>query len=268
MDYTNSKNLIENPTIYIYLVALVLKRYIDFKIKRHIVINEATMNRLAIFFLVMITLGLALFLALLGFATLKSNLLGWFLLITGLTYFFGVIIVHWIRRVQFWRPQVKGKVVKEEPNNLSFWGIVAGVMMAFYLPPIEYLYFKTANPQNIWLQIAGWAFILIGAALFIWARRTLGKFYSGHVSVVDSQPLVQSGPYHFIRHPAYAGYLLLALGITVGYASLGGLIVIPILLLPSVFYRLTVEDKLLAEHFGDQFREYTNKTARLIPGIW
>lgn len=226
------------------------------------------MNRVAIFFLVVITLGLSLFLSLLGFATLKSNLLGWFLLITGLTYFFGIVIVYWIRRVQFWRPQAKGKVVKEEQNDWSFWGIVAGLMTAFYLPPIEYLYFKPSYSQNIWLQITGWVFILIGAALFIWARRALGNFYSGHVSVMDCQPLVQSGPYRFIRHPAYAGYLLLALGITVGYSSRAGLIVIPVLLLPSVLYRLTVEDELLAEHFGDQFREYANKTARLIPGVW
>lgn len=54
------------------------------------------MNRFAVFFLVFITLGLAILLALLGAATIRSNLLGWFLLVTGLIYFFGVIIVYWI----------------------------------------------------------------------------------------------------------------------------------------------------------------------------
>ena len=226
------------------------------------------MSRIAIFFLVVITLGLALLLSFLGFVTIKSNLLGWFLLITGLAYFFGVIVVYWIRGIRFWGPRAKGRIIKEERADWSFWTIVAGMIAAFYLPPLEYLYYKTIPPQNIWIQITGWILILWGSALFIWARRALGKYYSGHVSVVDGQSLVKSGPYHFIRHPAYAGYVLLALGITVGYSSLAGLVVIPVLLIPSVIYRLSVEDKLLAEHFGDQFREYAKKTARLIPGVW
>ena len=79
---------------------------------------------------------------------------------------------------------------------------------------------------------------------------------------------MQSGPYEFIRHPAYAGYVLIALGITVGYSSLAGLILIPVLLLPAVIYRLSIEDKFLAQRFGDQFNAYAKKTARLIPGIW
>ncbi len=226
------------------------------------------MSRLAIFFLVVVTLGLAILLALLGWATIQSNLLGWFLLITGLIYFFGVIIVYWIRRIRFWRPQAKGKIVKEEQDDWSFWTIVAGMIAAFYLPPIEYLYFKAVLPQNIWMQITGWILILLGSVLFVWARRTLGKFYSGHVSVVDGQPLVQNGPYRFIRHPAYAGYLLIALGLTLGYSSLAGFAAIVFLLLLSVINRMSVEDRLLAEYFGAQFQEYAQRTKRLIPGLW
>jgi len=108
----------------------------------------------------------------------------------------------------------------------------------------------------------------LGSVLFIWARRTLGKYYSGHVSVLESQPLVQSGPYRFIRHPAYAGYLLIAMGIALGYSSLVGVIMIPVLLIPSVIYRLFVEDKMLAERFGEKFKAYALRTARLVPRIW
>ena len=226
------------------------------------------MSRIAIFFLVVITLGLSLLLSFLGLATIKSNLLGWFLLVSDLVYFFGVIIVYWVRRIRFWRPRAKGEIVKEEKNDWSFWMIVAGMIAVFYLPPVEYLYFKTILPQTIWMQITGWILILCGSALFIWARRVLGNYYSGHVSVVDGQPLVQNGPYRFIRHPAYAGYMLIALGVTLGYSSLAGLVIIPVLLLPSVIYRLSVEDTLLAEHFGGQFKKYADKVARLIPGIW
>jgi protein-S-isoprenylcysteine O-methyltransferase Ste14 len=226
------------------------------------------MSRIAIFFLVVITLGLAVLLSILGFATVKSNLLGWFLLITGFVYFFGIIIVYWVRRIKFWNPQAKGDVVKEERGDWSFWVITFGMVAAFYLPPVEYLFFNFSLPRSLWLQIMGLFLVFFGSTLFVWARRTLGKFYSGHVSVVEGQPLIQDGPYRFIRHPAYAGYLLMALGIACGYSSVIGLIIILSILLPSAIYRIRVEDKLLAEYFGVQFDNYACRTKRLLPLVW
>ena len=79
---------------------------------------------------------------------------------------------------------------------------------------------------------------------------------------------MQSGPYGFIRHPAYAGYLLITLGLAIGYSSLIGLVAILVLLLPSVLYRMNVEEKLLHEHFGESYHRYANRIKRLLPGIW
>ena len=225
------------------------------------------MNRLAIFFLVFVTLGLAILFSFWGYMTIQSNLLGWFLLITGLVYFFGIIVVYWMRRIRFWEPQARGDVFKEERGDWSFWVITAGMIAAFYLPPAEYLYFNFL-PSGLWAQILGLFLVFLGSVLFIWARRTLGQFYSGHVSVLEGQPLVQSGPYHFIRHPAYAGYLFIALGVVCGYSSVAGLIINLIILLPAVIYRIHVEDKLLAEYFGAQFESYARRTKRLLPLVW
>jgi protein-S-isoprenylcysteine O-methyltransferase Ste14 len=226
------------------------------------------MSRSAIFFLVVVTLGLALALALLGLATVRTNPIGWFLLVAGIVYFVGVIVVYWIRGIRFWKPRASGAMVIEEGSDRSFWLIVLGMISAFYLPPIEYLFINNFLSHVKWMQIAGLTLIVLGSALFIWARRILGKFYSGHVSVVEGQRLVQGGPYRFIRHPAYAAYLLMCLGLALGYSSIAGLVAIFSLLLPAVIYRLRLEDKFLAEHFGGSFTEYAAKTARLIPGVW
>jgi protein-S-isoprenylcysteine O-methyltransferase len=226
------------------------------------------LSRATIFFLVVVTLGLAILLALLGWATIEWNLLGWFLLITGSVYFFGVIIVYWIRRIQFWRPQAQGEIVRDEQDDRSFWFIVIGMISVFYLPPVEYLYFNAVLPRSVWMQILGLLLLFLGSLLFVWARRVLGKFYSGHVSVVEGQHLVQHGPYRFIRHPAYAGYLLISLGLSVGYSSLAGFSAILFLLLPTVLYRIRVEDQLLAEYFGAPFNNYARITKRLLPCVW
>jgi len=79
---------------------------------------------------------------------------------------------------------------------------------------------------------------------------------------------VQSGPYRFIRHPAYAGYLLMALGLVLGYSSVLGFVSILFCLLPAMIYRIRVEDRMLADHFGTQFEKYAQKKKRLFPGIW
>jgi protein-S-isoprenylcysteine O-methyltransferase Ste14 len=226
------------------------------------------MSRIAIFFLVVITLGLSILLSLLGWFTIPTNLLGWFLLISGLTYFFGTIVVYWIRGIRFWHPRAAGALLIQEQTDRSFWGIVLGMIPAFYLPPLEYLYFNAVLPRTRGMQIFGLFIIIFGSVLFVWARRALGKFYSGHLSVVEGQPLIQQGPYRFIRHPAYAGYLLISLGLSIGYSSVSGLIIILCLLVPTVIYRIHVEDTVLAEHFGNQFKNYARKTNCLFPYIW
>jgi protein-S-isoprenylcysteine O-methyltransferase Ste14 len=226
------------------------------------------MSRVSIFFLVIVTLGLAMLLAGLGWVTMESNILGWFLFLTGLIYFFGVIIVYWFRRIRFWQPSAGGAIQKEERNDWSFWLIVIGMIAAFYLPPLEYLLIAAFLPRGLGIQITGFLLVFLGSMSFIWARRVLGAFYSGHVSVIAGQPLVQHGPYRFIRHPAYAGYLLIAFGLALGYSSLIGFAAILSFLLPAVIYRIGVEEKLLGEHFGVIFEDYVSRTRRLIPGIW
>ncbi len=226
------------------------------------------MSRTLIFFLVVVTLGLALLLAWLGLATVPSNLLGWFLLIMGLVYFFGVVIVYWFRRIQFWKPHAKGETIREERSDGSFWFIVIGMIAAFYVPPSEYLLLEAILPRVVFMQIIGLFIIVLGSILFVWARGALGQFYSGHVSVIEGQRLVQDGPYRFIRHPAYMGYLMLALGVALGYSSVIGLLAILGLLLPSLLYRINVEEKLLSEYFGEAYRRYASRTRRLLPGIW
>ena len=226
------------------------------------------MSRGAVFFLVVVTLGLAILLSFLGLATLCSNLLGWFLLVSGLVYFFGVVVVYWIRGIRFWRPRAMGETVREERDDWSFWFIVVGMVTAFYLPPVEYLFLPAVLLHSIWMEGIGLLMIFLGSVLFIWARRALGHSYSGHLSVVRGQRLVQSGPYRVIRHPAYAGYVLIVLGLALGYSSLAGFASILLVLLPSVIYRIRVEDKLLAEQFEAEFEDYACRTRRLIPGLW
>jgi protein-S-isoprenylcysteine O-methyltransferase Ste14 len=54
----------------------------------------------------------------------------------------------------------------------------------------------------------------------------------------------------------------------VGYSSLIACAAVIILLVPGLIFRIVVEERLLMEEFGEQYRTYAQKTKRLIPGIW
>ena len=92
--------------------------------------------------------------------------------------------------------------------------------------------------------------------------------YTGHLQVQKDHRLVREGPYRFVRHPGYTGFVLMALGLALGYSSLIGLAAIPLLMLPGLAYRMAVEEKLLTEQFGDEYRQYTRTTKRIIPGVY
>ncbi len=230
------------------------------------------MSRIAIFFLLIVSPILAVILAYLGFQTLQSNLIGWFLFFIGSTYAVSFTIYPIIRYRQVKKKireirQISGSQ-QEEKGDYSFWLITVGIALVFFISPLEYLHFVLLSFLPSWIGIFGSGLILIGIILFIWARLTLGKYYSGHLHVKEEQELVQTGPYQFIRHPAYAGYLFMAFGIALGCSSLLGITAIICITLPAIVYRISVEDRFLAEHFGSEFTAYAKTHKRLLPGIW
>jgi protein-S-isoprenylcysteine O-methyltransferase Ste14 len=88
------------------------------------------------------------------------------------------------------------------------------------------------------------------------------------VEVQSDHRLIRSGPYRFVRHPGYTGFVLMTLGVVLGYSSVIGLAGIVLLLLPGLAYRMNVEERLLAEHFGDEYIDYVRRSKKLIPGVW
>ena len=69
------------------------------------------------------------------------------------------------------------------------------------------------GPMGLGLEAAG-------LALRAWSMRTLGRSYSRTLRVGDAQQLVDSGPYRFVRHPGYAGSLLIWTGFALTSRSL------------------------------------------------
>jgi protein-S-isoprenylcysteine O-methyltransferase Ste14 len=212
-------------------------------------------------FLLIFGNALALLLALLALETTPTNFLGWFLFAIGIAYGAGGVIY-------LWRNQVIEDSTRNEAGNRSFWWILPGFVAVFFGPPLEFLHLPVILPRGIGMELAGLLIILLGLIIRVWTRLTIGGMYTGYVQIRVHHVLVTDGPYHFVRHPGYAGFVLMALGFAIGYSSWIGLAAIPLLLRPGLAYRMRVEERLLIERFGEEYREYARRTKALIPGIW
>jgi protein-S-isoprenylcysteine O-methyltransferase Ste14 len=226
------------------------------------------MSRVAVFFLMIIAPALSICLALLGLDTLAKNILGWFLLVFGIAYPAGSVIYYFIRHEPFWKSFGNRPLVREEKGDRSFWLILPGFLAVFFAPPLEWMYLPDLLPRATEMQVAGLTLLLIGFVFRVWSRSHIRGLYSGHLEVQTDHRLIQSGPYRLVRHPGYTGFLLMTLGVVIGYSSVIGLAGIVLLLLPGLAHRMQVEERLLAEQFGEEYRDYAHKTKRLIPGIW
>jgi protein-S-isoprenylcysteine O-methyltransferase Ste14 len=118
------------------------------------------------------------------------------------------------------------------------------------------------------VKIISLIIILFGYALSSYALIE-NRFFSGTVRLQPERghKLVSSGPYRWIRHPGYAGALLVYLVTPLILDSL--LVFIPILFTIGLFIvRTNLEDIFLSKEL-EGYRDYARKVRyRLLPGIW
>jgi protein-S-isoprenylcysteine O-methyltransferase Ste14 len=116
------------------------------------------------------------------------------------------------------------------------------------------------------VSIAGDALIAAGF-LIVFTTFRANTFTAGVIEVAQDQRLIDTGPYAVVRHPMYAGALILIVGIPLALGSWWGLI--PAALLPPVIVmRLTREEAFLAVHLAGYGAYRGRVRYRLAPRIW
>jgi protein-S-isoprenylcysteine O-methyltransferase Ste14 len=128
------------------------------------------------------------------------------------------------------------------------------------------LWFTSAwQYPNLW-HFIGFITFLVGIAYRLWAIKTLKKYYSHMVREVEGHKIVDSGPYRHIRHPAYAGMILINVGVVIFFFNLVTLLLFLLVLIPAIILRIIIEEKTLFTIEG--YEQFAQNRPRLIPGIW
>ena len=122
------------------------------------------------------------------------------------------------------------------------------------------------SPVAPWVSIAGDALIFLSYLFFIWVFRE-NSYGASTIQIAEDQKVISTGPYAIVRHPMYAGALVMLAGIPLALGSWWGLFFL-FLTLSILVWRLLDEERFLHKNLPG-YTEYTQKVRyRLIPFVW
>lgn len=141
-------------------------------------------------------------------------------------------------------------------NQLAMLGGLAASFLPWALLP---------GPRTA--LFVGTAMLFAGGVLRRICFRTLGKHFTGAVTVLPDQPVIDRGPYRWIRHPSYTAGFLVFVGMGIALGSWPAIVIS--FLGPCYTYarRVSAEEKALVETIGEPYRAYMARTKRFIPFV-
>ena len=144
------------------------------------------------------------------------------------------------------------------------WVVAQGVLFVLFLIAVFAGEAVSGVPGLVFVWIIGVAVAVAGSALTVWAVVLHGSRLSPFPFPVDGAPVIDSGPYRYVRHPMYSGIVLFTLGVGLGYGK-------PIVLLSSLTFLVFFvaksghEEDMMVTHM-DGYREYRSRVPwRIIP---
>jgi protein-S-isoprenylcysteine O-methyltransferase Ste14 len=181
-------------------------------------------------------------------------------------YFILFMLITIIRKY-FTSRQVKKGMAKEKRTWLDiFFLFIISIGMVI---PLVYVFTSRLDFADYYLpDWVGWLGVLLildAAWLLFLSHRDLGRYWTISVGLREGHTLITTGIYQYIRHPMYAAHLVWAIGqILILHNWIAGYSFI-VTMLPFYFYRSRKEEEMLMEEFGDEYREYRDKTGALFP---
>jgi protein-S-isoprenylcysteine O-methyltransferase Ste14 len=121
------------------------------------------------------------------------------------------------------------------------------------------------RPVQAWL---GLLVAMVSLAIFQLTHRALGRNWSVSLDVRVDHQLITDGIYQKVRHPMYSAFWLWAFAQALllpnWVAGLSGIVGFGILF----FGRVSREERIMLDTFGDQYRQYMVRTYRVLPKIY
>jgi protein-S-isoprenylcysteine O-methyltransferase Ste14 len=158
-----------------------------------------------------------------------------------------------------------GPTAEQRPTQKIIMSIVSlGFIGLLVLPALDHRFIWSRMPPSA--ALVGDALVVLGflAVFFVLKENT---FSAATIELAPDQKVISTGPYALLRHPMYAGAIVLLVGIPIALGSWWGLLAL-VLVTPALIWRVFDEEKFLARNLPG-YAAYQQKVRfRLIPLVW
>jgi len=126
--------------------------------------------------------------------------------------------------------------------------------------------FGWSPPMPPYVSLMGDGLVALGLFINLLVFRE-NSYGASNITVEEGQRVISTGPYALVRHPMYAGVLIMVMGVPLALGSWWGLAIMA-LVLPGLAWRSMDEEKLLKKDLPG-YEEYVRKVRyRLVPYLW
>jgi len=174
----------------------------------------------------------------------------------------------WVLLSLYWERAARNSAPaqsSESRASRSFHVFLTNLALLLEIVPIRGL--GRFVPVSIWIIAAGLVIEFSGLLLAIWARRHLGRNWSGEITIKVEHELIRSGPYRILRHPIYTGLLMMYAGVllvTGEWLALIGFVLVGL----AYWRKVRLEEANLNTAFGAKYDAYRKQSWALVPGIF
>jgi protein-S-isoprenylcysteine O-methyltransferase Ste14 len=187
-----------------------------------------------------------------------------------LAVFFGsaaaITVWLWFRDKALLERRVKaGPGAEPDPMQNIVQALASVVFLSTLLVPgLDRRFAWSHMPLAV--SLAGDVLIALGfLVVFLTFREN--SFTAGTIEIAEGQRVVDSGPYAVVRHPMYAGALVLFVGLPLALGSWWGLLPAAAIV-PVLVWRLTREEAFLAANLAGYGDYRARVRYRLAPALW
>jgi protein-S-isoprenylcysteine O-methyltransferase Ste14 len=162
--------------------------------------------------------------------------------------------------------QITPEAKKWDVILATTWGLMT-VIVSLLVAGLD-VRFGWSPQMPLIVQFIALLFHMFGSAFSGWALIS-NAFFAGIVRIQEDRghTVVSSGPYRFVRHPGYVGWMVSDIAVVVMLGSLWALIPAAVAEL-ALTARTALEDRTLREELPG-YEEYARRVRyRLVPGIW
>jgi protein-S-isoprenylcysteine O-methyltransferase Ste14 len=176
--------------------------------------------------------------------------------------------IPWILFSMYWEFAAKGAAEaknSESQGSRGFHVFLANVAVLLEIVPIRGL--GRFLPLTFLSLAAGLGVEFLGLFLAIWARRALGRNWSGEISIRVEHQLIRSGPYRRLRDPIYTGLLAMYGGtalVTRTWLAIVGVAIAAF----GYWRKIRLEEKNLDVGFGAEHEADRREAWALVPGVF